>query len=276
MREKRILTLLPDEQAKKKFKLHGEHFLGIKKKVLKDRYASEDQYSVVGEVRNGKKEDLTIRQPAPMKVVEMPVGKEGSHCKLLYHTSGFLKVKGEVPGRDSYVRVLKLNFILFFLLFGILVGTVVGLLLLPPRTTPPAPTPIPIPVDSSVVTLDPPDDPQTPITDPNGGSVTMGYAKKARMDLQTGNIQIQFFNPYASTHDVVIELHVLIVDGDLKIAESGKIPVGTSLKVLSFNNGMILKEGSYQAFFKVRFYDPETGTQAKVDSVLKDIVLEVK
>lgn len=188
-----------------------------------------------------------------------------------YRTVGFVSV-----GEGKLVALRQSNAPFWIVLVVLLLAALaVGLFFLTrERQVIPALNPLP-PKDSSVVPIE---SDQTSKSDHEvgGGSMTLSYSFEAKLSLSTGKIAVVFQNPFASSHYGQLELVVVSGGQEVMIAQSGSIPPGTGLYEMTFNpNSAVLSPGSYEALYRIGFFDPETGERAVVQTELKNISLTV-
>ncbi len=98
--------------------------------------------------------------------------------------------------------------------------------------------------------------------DEGGGAVNITYSGAAQIDLVSRTASIHVENPARSTHDMVIELIVVNGGQETPIAKSGLLPAGYQLSTLDLNDNIEMESGSYQGYFLISFYDPESKEQA--------------
>ena len=98
--------------------------------------------------------------------------------------------------------------------------------------------------------------------DEGGGAVNITYSGAAQIDLASRTAGIHVENPARSTHDMVIELVVVNGGQETPIAKSGLLPAGYQLSTLDLNDNIEMESGSYQGYFLISFYDPESKEQA--------------
>jgi len=289
-----------------KVRLNGEPVECYSPKYLKRTYP-QGGCRVVGEVtgQSYKKAVGAIRLgKEPLDVVS-----SGYHGGIMWKTVGYLRV-----GEDEYIALLQSRYP-FFLLLSILLALVLilgGMLLanlLPsrlgyvPGETPGSFTPVePGKPGSSSTPMEPgkpdgpividPDHPLPPAdehakpiegdkTDKNdapkgGGSVSMVYTLEAKLQLSTGETEIYFQNPNASSHNVVVEL-ILVSDGkEYPIARSGLVEPGFALYRLDKAEDTAgLKEGIYTGLYRLQCYDPLTGERALVSPEIAGVEVTV-
>lgn len=98
--------------------------------------------------------------------------------------------------------------------------------------------------------------------DEGGGAVNITYSGAAQIDLASRTASIHVENPARSTHDMVIELVVVNGGQETPVAKSGLLPAGYQLSTLDLNDNIEMEPGSYQGYFLISFYDPESKEQA--------------
>ena len=98
--------------------------------------------------------------------------------------------------------------------------------------------------------------------DEGGGAVNITYSGAAQIDLASRTAGIHVENPARSTHDMVIELVITDGEQETPVAKSGLLPAGYQLSTLDLNDNIEMESGSYQGYFLISFYDPESKEQA--------------
>ena len=254
-------------------KLKKLTFRCYSKKRLRELYPNQN-YRLIGEIKQNNQKDRIARVHIGEKV--LPVCELGEHSRLMFRRAGYLCVGGE-----DYIAVLKPRWaflILFFGLIGTLLAMIVLLLCLMFQHKTPVINPLPS-TDPNLETIGDPTDPSggTGNEDNLGGSVSMIYSLKAKLDLASGNINILFQNPKNSTHHVVLEMYLLNGDDRVLIASSGRIPGGSALSQMQMlADSAVLTAGTYDALYKVVYYDPNTGERALVETEIVDVLLTVQ
>jgi hypothetical protein len=204
----------------------------------------------------------------------MSVYPSGSNDKLLHKTEGFISV-GE--GEFIALQASRVPFLLAILGF-IIVAVACLMILIAMKNRPPViiepDHPLPDP-DENVVPV--PDDVGTPTVSENGGgAVTMIYTLEATVDLSSGDVGIYLRNPKASNHDVAIKMYILSGDKEYCVASSGLIKAGNGLYKLTLSeDAPVLKEGVYSGYYKIIYYNPQTGERALVEADIKDVNITV-
>lgn len=280
------LWLLSDSD--KTVKIDGEEFECYSKKEMKKMYDDSDDYRIVGEIIKNNKKRVIGKVVSGDK--EFGVSEKGSHNRILYYPAGFVKV-----GDDKYIQLLKFRaFIILFI--GLLIGIIIAGIILAKALL--GGDEIDPDIDKGPVIINPmPDkDPNlVPDDDPNGGgqtddgagektdieegggSVSMIYTLEADLSLASSEIAMYFKNPSNSSHDVVLELYVMNGEEPIYVSTSGRIPAGTGLFTMTFDPSKAsLAMGSYEAQYRVLYYDPNSGERALVESVIDDVILKVK
>jgi len=198
----------------------------------------------------------------------------GSASDLLHKTEGYVCVG---DGQFIAVKTSRLAFLL--ILLGLILATVACIvLLLLPNDKPPViiepDHPLP-PVDENVVPT-PDDGGEKPNTPEGGGAVTMIYTLEATVTLSSGEIGIYVKNPKASSHDIDIKMYIISGNKEYHIASSGLVKAGNGLYKLTLkDDAPILKEGVYNGYYKLGYYDPVTGVRALVEADIKDVKITV-
>lgn len=265
-------ALFPREDYDKSIKISGVAIACYSPK----KWRSLGLSSVVGEtLKNNRKDSiayLKLNEENNLRISSC----EKPHNRLLYARVGYAAV-----AEDAYVVVLKsrVAFLLTFLLLLAAIGVACGILL-SMLQTPEKPViapnhPLPE-VDPDVRPLPPDNGGEGTNVSNGGGKVSMIYSLAAKKQESSGNITVLFKNPSASDHDVVLEMYIPYAAGDVKIAESGRIPAGNGLYTLRFiEDSATLGQGVYTAYYKVIYYDPVTGERALVESKIEDLKLEI-
>ena len=122
-------------------------------------------------------------------------------------------------------------------------------------------------VDSGAESIE--DDPseEAPEVSQGGGSVTISFTDVVTYTLSTGKLSLFYQNPGASTHNVVVQ--VLLISGETEylMSQSGILKPGYQVTSLTVDeNAPTLSAGGYEGKLRLRFYDPETGERAIVDT----------
>lgn len=280
------LWLLSDSD--KTVKIDGEEFECYSKKELKRLYEDSKDYMIVGETKKHNKKRAIGKIVSGDK--EFAVSEVGSNNRIFNYPAGFVKV-----GDDKYIQLLKFRaFIILF--FGLLIGIIIAGIILAKALL--GGDEIDPDIDKGPVIINPmPDkDPNiVPDDDPNGGgqtddgtgektdieegggSVSMIYTLEADLSLASSEIAMYFKNPSNSSHDVVLELYIMNGEEPIYVSTSGRIPAGTGLYTMTFDPSKAsLAIGSYNAQYRVLYYDAGSGERALVESVIDDLILKVK
>lgn len=250
-------------------KIYGEEIECYSPKKMKELYPNKD-YKVVGEVRAQNKKEAIERIGIGDKARK--VAEPDAFNKILNKVVGYVAV-----GQDEYVALLQSRVLFLILLFGfgvgiLLIALLMWLLLRPDVINPDNPMPEP---DQYIETL-PDDSGETAPPRNGGGSVSMVYMLEAELSLSTGEISMYFQNPGDSNHDVTLSLYIVSGDQEILIATSGRLPAGSGLYTMEFDQGSAkLSEGQYAALYRVAYYNPETGERALVESDITDVTLSV-
>ena len=257
-----------------KFKYHKDDIFCYSKKKMRKLHP-DGAYNVIGEIdeHNRKEEKDQDELSMGSRIYKSaPLGKHSSFC---YRKIGYVSV-----GDDKYVLVLESRvpfLIVLFLLLGALIaaGLTTYFLVVNPDTSIVRPVnPLPKP-DENTVPIEDDDSTKTP-NESGGGSVTLVYNLDAELHLSTGKIKIFYANPNSSNHSVVLELYVIDGEDEILIAKSGLVKPGFGLEELEFDReSAILQEGSYDAKYKLLYYDETTPEKALVETDLPDVDLKV-
>lgn len=242
-----------------KIKFEKQEVLCYSKKQL-DKLYPDGGYAVVGEVkRNNKKEEIGQLRIGKKNY---PVSEFGSNNKLLNSRAGYVRVGG-----DEFIAVLNSRVPFLIILLGLVVA--IGLVLAlalggdngPVVINPDHPLPD---VDVNQTPIEDDDSAKADVED-GGGSVSMIYTLEAALSLTTGEIEIYFKNPNASSHDVVVELYIVSGEQEYLLATSGRVAAGYALSLLTLSeDAPQLSEGIYTGLYRLQCYDPISGEMALV------------
>ena len=269
-----LYLLLSTTDHDQKVKLEKQELFCYSKKQLDKLYPEQD-YNIVGETRANNKKEAIAQLKAGKKLLDVSEFK--SHNRLLNECIGYVRVS-----RDDYVALLRSRVpFLILLLCGIAALIIAAALLIGSITAEP-PGPIVIdpdhPMPSQDVNAKPNegDDSEKAEVEEGGGSLSMIYSLDAKLNLSSGEIEIYFMNPNASTHDVSIILYVVSGETEVPIAQSGRVAAGYSLTHLDMVEGAAtLTEGVYTGYYLLSLFDPETGERALVQPEISGVELVV-
>ncbi|MGM9553067.1 MAG: hypothetical protein ACI3V2_02080 [Faecousia sp.] len=106
-----------------------------------------------------------------------------------------------------------------------------------------------------------------------GGAISIEYENRVTIDLSEGKAYLSYANPGKSTQNIVLRIEIQ----DTAVAQSGTILPGNQVSELELSDGAAekLKEGIYDAVFRILSYDPVTGEKAMVDT-LAEITVTVQ
>ncbi|MGN1306403.1 MAG: hypothetical protein ACI4V3_01890 [Faecousia sp.] len=98
-----------------------------------------------------------------------------------------------------------------------------------------------------------------------GGAISIEYENRVTIDLSDGKAYLSYANPGRSTQNVVLRIEIQ----DTAVVQSGTILPGNQVGELELLDGAAekLKEGVYDAVFRILSYDPVTGEKAMVDTI---------
>lgn len=122
--------------------------------------------------------------------------------------------------------------------------------------------------DNAVPMTGSPDEPQERTqVEEGGGSVTISFMDDVRYNLSTGDVSLFYQNPYASTHDVVVQVILISGQNEYLLGQSGLLQPGYEVTHINgAGTSISLSPGGYTGKLKLLFYDPETGERAIVDT----------
>ena len=109
---------------------------------------------------------------------------------------------------------------------------------------------------------------------PEGGcAISLEYDSHVTVDLSDGKAYLSYANPGKSTQDIVLRIEIQ----DTAVIQSGTIRPGNQVSELELLDGAAdkLREGVYDAVFRILSYDPVTGEKAMVDT-LAEITVTVQ
>ncbi|MCI5721460.1 MAG: hypothetical protein MR328_03215 [Firmicutes bacterium] len=117
-------------------------------------------------------------------------------------------------------------------------------------------------------------DDETKLNAPEGGgAISIEYESRVTIDLSDGMAYLNYANPGKSTQDIVLRIEIK----DTVVAQSGTILPGHQVSELELleDSAKKLREGVYDAKFRILSYDPKTGEKAMVDT-LAEITVTVQ
>lgn len=248
------------------------------KKQLKKLHPNED-YTIIGEAKKNNKKDQIAT--LVFDDTTLIVSELDENSKIIYSRSKFVCV-----GENQYIVLLENRIPFIFILFGLLLGILLtytllfnieGLIKFLTGNNIPVVNPDhPLPDIDPVVEFLENDNSEKAESEDGGGSVSMIYTLESELSLSTGKVDMYFANPNASNHDVAIELYITSNGQEILIAQSGLVPMGSSLSQLTMlEDSAILQEGVYSGLYKVIFYNPQTGERALVESTITDLTVTV-
>jgi len=124
-----------------------------------------------------------------------------------------------------------------------------------------------IEVDNNATPMEPTGDEQKAQVSQGGGSVTISFQDNVRYDLATGEVTLFYQNPYASTHDVVVQVILVSGENEYLLGQSGLLQPGYEVTLIPGESDLpSLSAGGYTGKLKLLFYDPDTGERAIVDT----------
>lgn len=257
-----------------KYKISKERqILCYSKKKLEKKYPDGNAYTIIGEAKKKNKKEqiaeLIFDDDEPLIVSEL-----NKNSKLLYRKAGYVCV-----GNDAYIALLKSRFLFFILLFGSLCGIGIAGYLLWNMLISPVPTiapEYPLPEDDPYDQPLEDDESEKVESEAGGGSVTMAYTLEAGLSLSDKTASVYFMNPNASNHSVSLDLYIVSGEQEVMIAQSGLVSPGYGLTQMDLiEDAVNLSEGVYEGYYKVHYYNSETGEMALVESTITDLTVTV-
>lgn len=166
--------------------------------------------------------------------------------------------------------------------FGALIKTLIGLLAVliiviillllrscgeekgPPTLDPDYPT---ISDDPNAQPIESEPETSAPDVSQGGGSVTISFKDQVTYSLSDGTISMFYQNPSVSTHNVVAQIILVQGEKEYLLSQSGILKPGYQVTSMTVDeNAPKLSEGGYNGKLRLRFYNPETGERAIVDT----------
>ncbi|MBR2587775.1 MAG: hypothetical protein IKD77_01035 [Bacilli bacterium] len=241
------------------------------KKKIKE-LSPDGNYKIIGETfeKNKKRKEDIIK----LANKELVVSKYGENSKVIYKRKGYFEVE-----ENEYIVYIKSRLafllILFFILLAIVIFIYTGIKI---YTSIPSVVPdYPLPPEDEQSTVIEDDNTKKTTSKDGGGSVRVRLSNIAKVDLNTGNIEMAYQNPSQSNQDSVITLVLISEDNEYIIARSGLIKSGkqiTNLKLI--NNVVKLSEGVYRGKYIIDHYNPTTGEKALTNSNFSNVEIQVK
>ena len=264
-----IKYILKDNYDQKE-KINKNQIFCYSKKKLDELYP-EGNYKIIGEIsgktinQNEIRPDQSILKFQDLNYI---IDELGTANKFIYSRKSYISI-----GNDEFVVLLHNKVIFLFLisLISLLIIIMLGLIfcfgdnLLNPKPV----------IDPNISDME--NDHSDKIeSEQGGGSVSIAYTKEALLKLADNEIEMYLGNPNASNHQIVAELYIENGNQDSCIAKSGLINPGSELKLMTFNQSLSLSSGSYLGYYVLKFYNPETGELALVESYIENVVITVK
>lgn len=265
------MTIIAKKDYDATVKINDRDIKCYSKKKIKNLYP-DGNYKIVGETfEKNKKQEKDIIVIADKKLI---VSEYGKNSKLRYKRKGYFEV-----GENEYIVYLKSRLafllILVFILLGIGISVYFGIKIL--TSIPTVEPEYPLPPEDNQVTVIDEDNTKKSISKNGGGSVRVRLSNTAKIDLNTGDIEMIYQNPNQSNQDTVITLVLISENEEYIIAKSGLIKSGNQItKLKLFNNVVQLSEGVYKGKYIIEHYNPETGEKALTNSNFNDIEIQVK
>lgn len=110
-----------------------------------------------------------------------------------------------------------------------------------------------------------------------GGSVTISFTDDIRYSMSGHNLSLYYQNPYASTHNVVVQVILISGEDQYLLAQSGILEPGYEVtSLVADSNAPKLSVGGYEGKLKLLFYDSDTGERAIVDTDIPCVITVVE
>lgn len=124
-----------------------------------------------------------------------------------------------------------------------------------------------IDIDSNAESIENDPSGEAPSVSQGGGSVSISFKDKVTYSLSTGKISMFYQNPGTSTHNVVVQMILVRGEEEYLLSQSGILKPGYQITSMTADeNAPQLSAGGYDGKIRLRFYDPETGERAIVDT----------
>ena len=108
---------------------------------------------------------------------------------------------------------------------------------------------------------------EKPNVSQGGGSMMISFTDSVTYTLSTGKLSLFYQNPAASTHNVVVQVILTRGEDEYLLSQSGILEPGFQVTGLgAVDDVPQLSPGGYDGVLRLRFYDPETGERAIVDT----------
>lgn len=267
---------VPSTDHDQNIKFNKKEVLCYSKKQLKKLYP-DGNYNLVGESRTSRRKAAVGKLKLSGQMSDVSV--YGCHNRFLNKCVGYARV-----GANEFValQVSRIPF-LAALAIGIVALTTAGTVAVTSLVAPPTPSgPIVITPDHPMPSQDvnaeanEGDTSEKAEVEEGGGSLSMTYSLDAKLDLDTGKIEIYVKNPRSSTHDMSVILYLVSGETEVAIAQSGRVSAGYSLKSMELVDGTVtLTEGVYTGYYLLSLFDPETGERALVQPKIAGVQLVV-
>lgn len=259
----RIYQLNNDYNHKEKLK--KEDIFCYSKNQLKKLY-SNGNYKIVGEIK-GDLADENDPDYLLYRNHKYKIKPYGTASKIIYGRKRFISV-----GNDEYVVLLnnKIIFIILLLIIAILIGLLLTFILkFGINLINPVPS-----IDPNLNKIEG-DTSEKIESESGGGSVSIAYSLDANLSLASSEIAMTLGNPNESNHQMIAELYIENGGNDVCIAKSGLINPGYQLNVMKFNHKVQLTNGLYSGYYYLKFYNPDTGELALLESKIENVVISV-
>ena len=263
-----IEYVLKDDYNKKE-KINKEGIFCYSKKKLNKIYPDKD-YKVVGEISGKcidpseqKEDDKVLNYHGKCYVVD----SYGTANKLIYGRNKFICV-----GNDEYVVLLndRITFIILLLLISLgIILSMVFILNFGNKLLNPIPE-----IDPNLDKIEG-DTSERVESEEGGGSLSIAYSLDAHLSMETEKIEMYLENPNASNHQFAAEMYIENGEKDVCIAKSGLISPGYCLETMEFNGKAVLSSGTYDGYYRLKIYNPETGELALIETKIEDLEIAV-
>lgn len=107
-----------------------------------------------------------------------------------------------------------------------------------------------------------------------GGAVSLSYSNIVSINKDKKDIKMYFKNPSKSHESIVLEIIIRQNDDEFVIAKSELLPPGYALYNLKLDSKTELPVGGYKGFFRITYYNEETGAKQIVNTEI-EISIEV-
>lgn len=248
-----------------KYSVNEKEILCYSKSELEKQYP-EKNYVIIGETfENNKKEGIaTVMLGGKLLTVSEP----GKNFKPFVRRIGYIEV-----GKNAYLALLKSQKAFALLCSALISGicAMTALTLVIWLGTPSKKPDFILPPEDAQAAAIKNDHSQKKKSN-GGGSVSLGYSLEAHADLISKEVTIFLQNPNASNKDMTATLYIQAGETNIPIAHSGLVKSGKEIQTMTLTlDGIALQSGTYNGYFLLDFYDPDSGEKALMNSKIDHV-----